>query len=169
MDLNKLTPGEKIVGGAAIVFIISTFLPWFTLKLEFFGVSESESGNGWDVGFLWGRFPAILALIMLIAIIVNRFTTTELPTLPVPWGTVHLGLGVLAALLVILKLIIGEDGGVSDAEMELFEEAGGEISRAFGIFLAALAAIALAVGGFFMFNEDKSGATGGTNTPPAPF
>ena len=77
MDLNKLSLGEKIVGGAAIVFIISTFLPWFTARVSFMGVSRSESGNGWDVGFLWGRLPALIALVMIIVIVVDKFTSTE--------------------------------------------------------------------------------------------
>lgn len=167
MDLNKLSLGERIVGGAAIVFIISTFLPWFTVSINAFGFSESDSGSGWDIGFLWARFPAIIALVMIIAIVVDKFTGAELPKLPVTWGQLHLGLGALAALLVLLKLIIGEDGGVPGDELAMFEEMGGEISRSFGIFLGLLAAIGMAVGGFFMFKEESAG--GASSTPPQAF
>lgn len=169
MDLNKLTTGEKVVGGAAILFIITTFLPWFTIELDMFGISQSESGNGWDVGFLWARFPALIALVMLVAVLASKLGGMQLPQLPVTWGQLHLGLGALVALLVILKLIIGEDGGLSAEEQALFDDTGLEITRAWGLFVAVLAAIGLAVGGFLMFNEEKSGATGGAATPPSAF
>lgn len=166
MDINKLTRGEQIIGVAAIVFIITTFLPWFTASVEFLGESESTSVNGWDVGFLWGRLPALLALVMLILVILDKLTDIELPSSPVPWVQIQLGLGIVAALLVILKLLIGEDGGASEAEMAFLDELGVEISRAWGLFLAVIAAIALAVGAFLNFNEHKDGAS---TTPPAEF
>lgn len=166
MDINKLTRGEQIIGVAAVVFIISTFLPWFTASFDGFGVSESSSANGWDVGFLWGRFPALLALVMLVLVILDKLTDVELPSSPVPWAQIQLGLGVVVALLVVLKLLIGEDGGASEADAAFLGDLGFEISRAWGLFLAAIAAIALAVGGFLNFNEDKAGAS---SAPPSEF
>jgi hypothetical protein len=169
MDINKLSRAEQIIGVAAIVFILSTFLPWFSISVDGFGVSQSESGNGWDVGFLWGRFPALLALAMLVVIILDKLTSVELPDPPVSWGQIHLGLGVLIAFLVILKLIIGEDGGASSAELALMDDFGIEISRAWGLFVAVLAAIGLAVGGFFKFQEDGGKVGGTSSTPPTEF
>lgn len=166
MDINKLSRGEQIIGIAAIVFIISTFLPWFTASFEAFGVSESSSANGWDVGFLWGRFPALIALVMLVWIVLDKLTDVTLPDLPIARGQLLLGLGALAALLVVLKLLIGEDGGVSGAEAAFLEELGVEISRAWGLFVAVLAAIALAVGGFFAMQADGAGAS---SAPPSAF
>lgn len=168
MDISKLTKGEQIIGVAAIVFIISTFLPWFTVEAEGFGGALSEGANGWDVGFLWARFPALIALVMLVAVVLDKLTEVQLPDLPVTWGQLHLGLGALVALLVLLKLLIGEDAGLSGAEAAFLDELGISISRAWGIFVALLAAIALAVGGFFKFQEEKAGV-GGAATPPTSF
>ncbi len=166
MDINKLTRGEQIIGVAAIVFIISTFLPWFSASFEGFGLSETSTANGWDVGFLWGRFPALIALVMLVWIILDKLTDVTLPDLPVARGQLLLGLGALVALLVVLKLLIGEDGGVSGAEAAMLDEFGVKISRSWGLFVAVIAAIALAVGGFFAMQEDGAGAS---STPPSAF
>lgn len=151
MDLSKLSLGDKIIGGAALVYLISMFLPWFTIDLDFLG---SADANGFDVGFLWGFFPLLLAIVMVVQIVLDKMTTTQLPEIPATWGQVHLGLGGLAALLVVLKLLIGE----SDPW-----------SRSFGLFLATLAAIGLAVGGFFKMQEEGGTATTGSSSPPQSF
>lgn len=148
MDFDKLTNGDKIIGGSFIVFFISLFLPWFSVDVEFF----DASANGWDVGFIWGVFPFLLGAVMVAQIAIERFTETDLPEIPVTWGQVHLGIGGLCAVLLILKLLIGE---------------GDPWSRSFGLFLAAIAAIGLAVGGFFKFQEDQQGATAGGGSGPA--
>lgn len=149
MDLNKLTLSDKVIAGSAIALLIFSFLPWFTFDLGPFGGNVSV--NGWDVGFLWGVFPVILGIIMLVQVALTAFSPeTKLPDLPVTWGQVHLGAGGLAALLVVLKLLIGQDG----------------FSRGFGLFLAAVAAIGLAAGGFLKFQAEKSGTSA---APPSTF
>ncbi|MBK5224597.1 MAG: hypothetical protein JJE52_17320 [Acidimicrobiia bacterium] len=138
-----------MIAGSAIALLIFSFLPWFTFDLGPFGGNVSV--NGWDVGFLWGVFPVILGIIMLVQVALTAFSPeTKLPDLPVTWGQVHLGAGGLAALLVVLKLLIGQDG----------------FSRGFGLFLAAVAAIGLAAGGFLKFQAEKSGTSA---APPSTF
>jgi hypothetical protein len=104
------------------------------------------------VGFLWGFFPLLLALIMVAIVAVKAFSPdTDLPELPITYGQLLLGLGGLAALLVVIKLLIGEDF----------------FSRTFGLFLAAAAAIGLAVGGFLKMKEGEdatAGSGGGTTS-----
>ena len=142
MDINKLSNPEKIIGGSAIVLFVASLLPWF--EVSFLGTSVS--GNGWDVGFLWGRLPVLIALVMLAHIVIsNFFESVKLPDLP--WARVHLGGGILAALLVVLKLLIGES------------EIGIDFDRAYGLFLAVIAAVGLAVGGFLYFKENEGTST----------
>src|SRR3546814_9114356 len=62
----------------------------------------------------------------------------------------------LPIFLVVLKLIIGEDP--TDI-----------VDRAYGLFLAALAAIGLAAGGFLMFKAGDDAPTTGGSTGSAPF
>lgn len=145
MDLTKLSLSDKIIGGAAIVLLISSFLPWFEASAGGFSVS----GNGWDVGFFWAGIPVILGLIMLAHVGIKNFgDASKLPDLPVTWGQVHLGAGALAAVIVVLKLLIGEEVGF-----------GVDMDRSFGLFLATIAALALAYGGFLKFQEEKKAGT----------
>jgi hypothetical protein len=155
MDLNKLTTGDKIVAGSFLAFFIAMLLPWFG--------EGGFNGNGFDVGFFWGTFPLLLGIVMVVQIALDRFTTTELPELPVTWGQIHLGLGGFIAFLVIIKLLIGEE--------VCFLGECVSISRKFGLFLAVLAAIGMAVGGFFKMQEDGGTATAGTgsSSPPQSF
>jgi hypothetical protein len=137
VDLNKLTQGEKIIAGSAIAFLLFTFFPWFGK----FGGSR----NGWDY-FLFGIIPLLLAIVMVAQIAIARFTETKLPNPPLPWGQLHLIVGSLAAVLVLLKLIIGDSvGGGSVAGLSIPSV---DLDRKFGIFLAFIAAAGLAFGGF---------------------
>ncbi len=132
MDFSKLSKGDQILGGAGIVFLISTFLAWFSIELGAFG---SVSANGWDVGFLWGRLPFLVVLAMLVWVGLRRFSTVKLPA-DIP--ALYLAGGATAFALPLLKLIVGEDG---------------PISRSFGLFVAVLAGAGVAFGGFLKFTE----------------
>lgn len=154
MDLNKLTTSDKIIAGSGILLFIAYFLPWFKVDN---GLGNSVNFSGGDVGFLWSTFPMLLGLIAAGVVIASKMFDVKLPDLPIPWGQAFLGLGALAALLVLLKLLIGES---------VF---GFDLDRAFGLFIAAIAAIGLAAGGFLKFQEgDDAPATGG-DTGSAPF
>ncbi len=145
MDLNKLTTGEKLTCVSAIVLLIASFLPWFEFPVPFIG--GRVTANGWDVGFGWAGIPVILGLAMLVQILINRLSPgLKLPRMPVSWGQVHLIAGVVAAFIVVLKLLVGEDPS------EL-------VDRSYGLFLAALAAVALAVGGFRIFKESQGASS----------
>jgi len=167
VDLNKLSTGDKVIAGSTIGLFIFSFLPWFTVKIEgglgFGGISDNFSG--WQVGFLWGRFPLFLAVLMAAYVGVKAFSPdTKLPTLPVAYGQALLGVGVLAAFLVILKLLLGEDGGVPGG----LAGTGIEISRSYGLFLSVLATVGLAVGGFLKMQEGDDDSSGG-GAPPTTF
>jgi hypothetical protein len=142
VDLNKLTQGEKVIGGSAIALFIFSFLPWFG--------KFSGSRNGWDY-FLFGVIPVFLAIIMAAQIAISRFTETKLPDLPLTWGQVHLIAGSLAAVLILLKLLIGDSvGGGSVLGTHIPSIT---LDRKYGIYLSFLAAIALAAGGYIKSRE----------------
>lgn len=169
MDLSKLSTGDKVLAGSGLALFIFSFLPWFGVD------GYSGSGNGWDVGFFTGILPALIGLALLGYVVVTKMA--EGVSLPdgVPYPLVVLGLAALAALLVLLRLIIGYKVGGGFAEFKL--------DRKYGLFLATLAALGLAGGGFLKFQEDggefptKSGGTGtggtqsgtGDGGAPTPF
>ena len=171
MNEKKLDIPDIIAIVSVAVFFIATLLPWFEVSFDFpdvggvdFDVPSSETGNGWDVGFLWSGIPLLLGLAMLFLMLAPKFIPDlNLPDLP-PF--LPLVLGGIAAFLVLLKLIIGEDAGVPGI---LGDDAGVEVSRSFGIFIAFLAAAGMAVAGFLKFQEaQKRGGLGGPGSPPPP-
>jgi hypothetical protein len=140
VDLSKLKTSDKIIVISGLVLFISSFLPWF--KLEAFGFEATASG--WDVGFFWAGIPGLLGLAAAAAIISSKLFDAKLPELPMGWGQAFLIAGVISAVIVLLKLITGED----------------YVDRAYGLFLATIAALGFAGGGYLAFQEEKSGGTG---------
>lgn len=161
MDLKKLNTSDKIIVGSGLVLFISYFLTWFSAEYEGgFGFTGSADASGSDVDFFWSTFPMLIGLVLAGLVIASKLFDVKLPDLPVPWSQVFLGAGALAAILVVLKLIIGEDDeGIP----------GLEINRGIGIFLAALAAIGLAVGGYLKFQAKEEAPPAGGDTGSAPF
>jgi len=138
VDLNKLTTSDKIIAGSGIALLIFSFLPWYGVDTPL----GDLNANGWDY-FLFGIIPVLLGLVMIGQIAISRFTETKLPDLPVTWAQVHMIAGILAAVLVTLKLLIGDD------------IRGFDLDRQFGIFLATLAAIGLAAGAVLKSREPE--------------
>jgi hypothetical protein len=142
MDMSKLSKADLILGGSGVIFLISTFLAWFSVDLGG-GIGNIGDGNGWDVGFLWGRLPFFIVLAILVWVGLSRFSTVKLPTtIPV----LYLVGGGLVALLVVLKFVIGED-------IDGLAGSGVEVSRSFGLFLAVIASLGVAFGSFLKFTE----------------
>jgi hypothetical protein len=151
VDLNKLTQSDKVIGVSAIALFIFSFLPWYG--------KFSGSRNGWDY-FLFGVIPVLLGIIMLAQIAIVRFSSTKLPDIPITWGQVHLIAGGLAALLVLLKLIIGDKvggGTVLGTHIPSIS-----LDRKYGIFLSLIAALGLVAGAYMKTQEPAEAA------PPAP-
>ena len=147
MDLTKLTRTDRIIAGAGLVLFISAFLPWF--KAEFAGFSDT--GNGWDVSFIFGGLPALLGLLSAGVVLATKLGNAKMPDMPFTSGQAMLGVGALSALLVVIKLLIGEDS----------PGFGVDVSRSWGLFVATIAALALAGGGYLAFQEEKAGPAGG--------
>lgn len=155
MDLSKLTTADKVVGGSAIAFFIFMFFPWYAVP----DFSEANL-NGWDY-WLTGIIPLLLAAVMVAQIAITRFSpSTKLPDLPLPWPQVHMIAGIAAAVLLVLRTVVKSDVGVGGFEFDL--------DRSVGLFLALLATIGLAVGGFLKSQEGDGGGSS-SSAPPTPF
>lgn len=156
MDLKKLSLGDQIIGGSGIVLFIASFLTWFKVEVDGLGAfGASASANAWDLGFLVGPFPVLIGLLMVAYVAVRAFAPqVQLPE-GVPYDLVLFIAGCVAAALVVLKLLIGEDdaGGLVD------------VSRGIGIFLGTLAALGLAAGGYMKWKMEPTT----TSAPPTSF
>jgi hypothetical protein len=80
-SLGKLSVGDKTMGISAGLLFIFSFMPWYGLG--------SGSRNGWHY-FLFGVIPVLLALAILVALGIEKFTDTKLPDLPVSWAQAYL-------------------------------------------------------------------------------
>lgn len=157
MDLNKLSNGEKVIAGAGLLFLLSMFFPWWGLDLGEFG---SGSNNGFDY-FLTGWLPLLIVIAMVAQIAVARFTTTQLPRIPIPWNQAHLIAGAVVAVLLVLRVIIGADEGAGGFEVDL--------DREWGLFVALIAAIGVGAGGVLKSREPEvvqAAASGPFGGPP---
>lgn len=152
-----MTPRKRIaqalIGVCAIGVIVASFLDWFTATIDAtnaimmrpdgtvgdLGVGEIPV-DGWhlDSWYVWTLPPVLLAGAML-AVVVARTVAPEtgLARAPVDLGA----LGLLTAAFIVIKFVLGED----IAENNMFEVT---VRRSPGMYLALVAGIGLAAGGF---------------------
>lgn len=143
MDVSQLSQGAKIAGGAGILLLISLFLPWYSVEASFGGFSASENGSAWEV-FSFIDLVLFITAAAAIAVAVLAAQNRS-AALPVPPGQLLLGLGALATLLVIFRVINVPDGDIeSDAV---------DIGRKFGLFVGLIAAAGVAYAGTLLSKE----------------
>jgi hypothetical protein len=150
VDLNKLSTGDKVIGASAILFLVALFMPWYGLG--------GGSNNGWDY-FLTGILPLLIAAAMVAVIATQRFTTTDLPDPPIRWSQIHLIAGVVILVLLLLRVLITSDVEVLGESFDL--------DRKYGLWIALIAAIGLAVGGYLKHQESEDIVTGPSVPPTA--
>jgi hypothetical protein len=157
MDLNKLSTADKVIGVSAIVFLIAFFLPWWGIDTDF----GSFDNSGADY-FLSGWLPLMLTIAIVVVIAIQRFSTTRLPDAPLPWNQIIMIAGIVVGALVVLRLIVPADEGAAGIEFDL--------DRQFGMFIATLAAVGVAVGSVLKSREPAEIYGGGTypGSPPPP-
>jgi hypothetical protein len=157
MDTSRLTTGDMIAGVGGIVLLISLFLPWYGVSVDIAGVSASESGSGWEaLGFI----DILLFLISVAAIgIVAARAAGSLPD-DIPAPVILLGLGALAVLLVLFRII--------DIPVEGDVPAQVDFSRKLGIFIALIGSAAVAYGGWRTNTEAPGARVGPPATDPPP-
>lgn len=154
MDLNKLTVGDRVLVISALVFFFAALLPWFgESSVNGFAF---DSLNGFDF-FFTGLVPVLLVAATLALVLLTRFSNVRLPNLPLPFNQLLLIPAIVAAMLVLLRLLIGD--GVDF----------GDLGRKVGIFLALLSAIGVCVGAVLKLQERDDAPPAGGSTPPQPF
>lgn len=147
--LDKLSPGEKIAGGSAILLFIFMFFEWFGVEVSgvggFSGSVPGGGGNAWDaLDFI----PIVLLITIVAALVMAGLRLADSTFEPsVPMSTIVTALGVISVLLILFRIVFppsfGDFGGVSvDATLSL------------GIFLGLIAAGGIAFGGYSTMKEE---------------
>jgi hypothetical protein len=155
-DTTRVRLGDLVAAVSGLVLFLSLFLNWYKVSVKAALGSASASVSGWEALSFIDILLFIIAIIAIgvaVARMANAF-----PRMAVSPGLLVLAVGVLAILLVLFRIIdIPGSGDVADVP-------GVDLGRSFGIFIALLAAIGVAAGGWITWNEEgkpKPGAVGG--------
>ena len=163
--MDNLSTGEKIAGIAGVALLLIMFIfDWYSVDAGGAGFEISVGGNAWEV-FDFIDIVLFVTSLAAIGLAVSAATSSQVNT-PVALSAITAGLGILATLLVLYR-IIDPPGG--DAE-----EFGVEISRSIGVFLGLIASAAVAYGGWRAMEEEgtsfgaQADRIGGDEPPPPP-
>jgi hypothetical protein len=137
-DSSRLSPGEYLGMGAAVLLVISLFLPWFTTSStnshsRLAGHSGGESVNAFQTfsKLDWLLVAAATAPFVLSWIIARGHKLTWRP------GEVTMVVGMTAFVLVLCNgIILGRPGDTVD------------IGLSYGYFVALLASFGMVVAGY---------------------
>jgi hypothetical protein len=129
------SPGEGLAWLGGLVLALSTFMSWYSFDAE---VSFTVSITGWHTGTL-GKLVFFIGLAVL-AFLALRASGVELPP-SVPGGMVIAGLGFLATIFVLIRVISIPDD---------FSPAG----RSIGIWISLLAALLVIAAGLLRSAEE---------------
>jgi|BarGraNGADG00212_2_1021979.scaffolds.fasta_scaffold26614_1 hypothetical protein len=139
MDLSKISRNDWIVVGGFVLMLIAVSLKWYGWSLSVLGQTfASADFSGWH--FFLGWFPWLLTLIAAVLVLVKAIPSLNF-TLPVPEAMSVMALGVVAFVLVLIRLIASPGTGAS---------------RGIGIFIGLIATAVVAAGGFLKNSEPAS-------------
>jgi hypothetical protein len=130
-DASSVKRSTWIAGGGAVVLLISTFLSW--AKFDVGPLSFNVSG--WDTGAL-GKLTFFAALIAIILVVIDHMKV-DVSQMPIPVPLALLGAAGLGLLFVVLRFISMPDG----------------LSRAWGLYLAIIAAAVTVYGAWLKLQE----------------
>jgi hypothetical protein len=157
----RIAPTELVALGAALLLVVSVFLPWFTLS----DVPQREQQQAWMCGsgdFTctgWETFPInrwlFLAAAAAPVILTYFILTSQRGEYPTGEFTMTVGLAVI---------VLAGFNGVIDKPGSGIVEFG--ISIEYGYFLALLAGLVMAICGALRSLESGGGAP---RKPPATF
>lgn len=131
---STTSPGEALTWLAALVFMLSSFMGWYSAHASGLTVSVI----GWHTGTI-GKLVFFVGL-ALIAFLFLRATGVEPPP-SVRVGVVIAGVGAVATILVLIRLIDIPDRFVGSG-------------RGIGIWISLVAALLIVVAGFLKENEE---------------
>lgn len=160
-DISKLSRGTQVAGVAAIVLLISCFLPWVKGEATILGATQSASDSG--TAYKLGWIALLCAIGVLVVIGLELFAPQV--TLPAAPSLIILVLGAIAIFCTGWHVLFLPDGAdqvnnqASELNEALNDAAGNDafsasISRGWGVFVALIAAIGVTVGGYLRLNND---------------
>ena len=135
-DWSKISLSTRIAGGGAIVLLLSTFLAWVHASAGPISVSQS----GWSA-YTLGKLAALAAIVAIGVIVIENVRPSV--TLPVHPALALVGCGAIGIFCALWRIIFVPNSGVS----------GIDVGPSYGVFVALIAAAALAYGGWRRMSE----------------
>lgn len=105
-DLSRLSRADQIAGGATLVFLISLFLPWFSVNAGIY----SGSVNGLWHGYMY--LALLLALAVLAYLVVRAGFETMPLRLPVGHEQILLAATAVMFVLTLISFVFKPSGPV---------------------------------------------------------
>jgi hypothetical protein len=170
MEVDKLSTGEKVSAVSAILLFVFMFFDWFGAEVSgvpgFSGsVETGAAGSAWDALDVIPIF-LMITIVAAVGVALIRLTDADLEP-PVSLNAIVAGLGGLAVLLILYRIIDPPGGGS-------FGGVSVDITLKFGIFLGLIAAAGIAYGGYSAMREegltfgDAADQLSGGGQPPQP-
>ncbi len=138
-DLSKLSAGDKIVLGAAVVYFVWAFLPFWYRCCTFFGIGADISGVNGLRGVL--VLSWLLSIVAIAEIAATRLFGVAL-SLPVKRGLAHLAVAAVALLFTVLGLVAKGSG----------------LTLSWGIFVGLLIAAVWTYGAYMLYSQPEVAA-----------
>lgn len=139
---GKLGPADKAAAIASLVLVVSELLPWYRGKLVIVESNDKVRSIIAEHSAIGTFSPIEIALLVTAAFVLFLlFARAEGHALPLPFsdGTVIAGAGVWAIFLIVFRSF--------DRPEISFEGASAEMGLRWGVFIALIAAITLALTG----------------------
>jgi hypothetical protein len=128
-DATRWTPADRVTGAAALVLLISLFLPWFSVSAAFGNFTASSSADALTAhGYL---YLVLLLTLAMLGYLIARAGLRDLPALPVSGDQLLAAAAAVNLLLVLLAFAVKPGGGSSLVK----------VSWGFGAFIGLAAAI----------------------------
>ncbi|HZD78499.1 MAG TPA: hypothetical protein VE646_00450 [Actinomycetota bacterium] len=138
-DMSRVSTATKILGGAAVLLLIDSFLAWQRVCVSFLTVSACGSANMWGGrGSFFGIIAGILTIVLIAWEAFNLAGSNSLNLSASPGKiSAYLGFGVLA--FVVVKFILALTN-----------------HPAFGAWIGMILALAVGYGAWMKFQEPET-------------
>lgn len=157
MNLSRLKPTEWLVVAGGVLVLVFGLLKWFSWESGTGGDLIRGKSNAFDY-LLTGVLPWLL--VVGAAVVTLLLASGTLQREGVPWSLAILGATLLAAVLIVIRLIIGHsvdtEGDVDVA-----------VSRGIGVWVSAVGSIIATVGAFLTYQASAFDSRITTTPGPA--
>jgi hypothetical protein len=149
MDTSRVSFGEMVAAAGGAALLVCMFLPWFGGRFAGRAPIRVPSKTGWEsFATLW-KFLLAAAALVVIAVAVAHAMDAALPALGFEQGTLVQIAGVVAFVIVAIRIVDppGLVPGVAIPGLEV------DVSRRIAAFLALAAAGVMTYGGLLQRRE----------------